>query len=513
MVAHELQCLLCKLPVECRKGATDLLQQHLRRDHEVVRYEVDLLLHLCLASRAEKEEIIKLLSPRMDWFVEKGEVENDINLFETASKEESSLNATEFHSFAICDLTQSEGRNPGVESINKVNESQVVKTAGEGETGKVEKGGSVGRTIEELAYFVQSTHSEGTEEINGDEVSCRAPREGQSSSEEGEQNMEEDESENLTLVLSNDDDDVGESGSEEVRFPSTPAVNLAHTPRKDDTCAGVGGGDVSEEKEQMCLNRGNVTLGEEADEFISSPDNTSPRETFAMNKTDVITSTPMVTVKRQTLAEVNTSKVAAYDVVDRILFEETVIEEEEGGRNHDSLRAIPEKPKATMVAESRNENVTFDLSRLSETNINEVGDASDETWLLSSSSGESPTVKAMFGAGDTSGAKALRSRSDNKDNTFEGVASARCGVRLRKVSMADANQTFVREGGQVPCRGQDAEDEENMEEEVNTTYSLADVSLTTRSAAKRKREEEQKEAKEKEGRKRRSPRSRKPILC
>ena len=81
------------------------------------------------------------------------------------------------------------------------------------------------------------------------------------------------------------------------------------------------------------------------------------------------------------------------------------------------------------------------------------------------------------------------------------------------VSMANANQTFVREGGKVPRQGQNAEDEENMVEEVNTTYSLADVSLTTRSAAKRKREEEQKEAKEKEGRNRRSPRSRKPIFC
>ena len=79
--------------------------------------------------------------------------------------------------------------------------------------------------------------------------------------------------------------------------------------------------------------------------------------------------------------------------------------------------------------------------------------------------------------------------------------------------MADSNQTFVREGVKFPRRGQNVENEENMEEEVNTTYSLADVSLTTRSAAKRKREEEQKEAKEKEGRKRRSPRSRKPILC
>ena len=72
--------------------------------------------------------------------------------------------------------------------------------------------------------------------------------------------------------------------------------------------------------------------------------------------------------------------------------------------------------------------------------------------------------------------------------------------------MADANQTFVRDGVEVPRRGQNAEDENNMEEEVNTTYSLADVSLTSRSAAKRKKEEEQKEAK-KEGR-RRSPRLR-----
>ena len=65
--------------------------------------------------------------------------------------------------------------------------------------------------------------------------------------------------------------------------------------------------------------------------------------------------------------------------------------------------------------------------------------------------------------------------------------------------MADANQTSVRDCVEVPRRGQNAEDENNMEEEVNTTYSLADVSLTSRSAAKRKKEE-QKEAKEKKGR-------------
>ena len=72
-----------------------------------------------------------------------------------------------------------------------------------------------------------------------------------------------------------------------------------------------------------------------------------------------------------------------------------MIEEEEGGFNHALPRAITGEPKATTLAESRNDNVTFDLSRLSETNIDEVGDASDETWLLSRSSTESPTVKAM----------------------------------------------------------------------------------------------------------------------
>ena len=146
---------------------------------------------------------------RMDWFVEKGEVENDINLFESSPKEESSLNATEFHSFAISDMAQSDGGNPGVENI-KVNDCQVPGMAGKGETGKVEKAGSDGTVIEELAYFVQNTHSEGLEEIKGDEAACRASREGRSSSEDGEtyqQSMEEDESENLTLVLSNDDDE------------------------------------------------------------------------------------------------------------------------------------------------------------------------------------------------------------------------------------------------------------------------------------------------------------------
>ena len=98
-------------------------------------------------------------------------------------------------------------------------------------------------------------------------------------------------------------------------------------------------------------------------------------------------------------------------------------------------RAITGEPKITMLTDCWNDYVTFDLFRLSETNIDEVADASDETWLLSISSTESSTVKVMLGAGDTSGARALRSRSVNKDNTFEGVASARFVFFYSRCSM------------------------------------------------------------------------------
>ena len=48
----------------------------------MVKYEVEFILHLCLINRKERDEIIKTLGPRLDWFVENGVIEKDINLFE-----------------------------------------------------------------------------------------------------------------------------------------------------------------------------------------------------------------------------------------------------------------------------------------------------------------------------------------------------------------------------------------------------------------------------------------------
>ena len=98
-------------------------------------------------------------------------------------------------------------------------------------------------------------------------------------------------------------------------------------------------------------------------------------------------------------------------------------------------------------------------------------------------------------------------------------------MRLRKVSTGNLNLTFSRDGegdkmvDMVTNMGKSAEEMNKVaketnrsveeQEEMNTTYSLADVSLT-RSGCKRKREEGYE--KEKDALKRRSPRMRKPLL-
>ena len=58
------------------------MKKHLKSEHDMVKYEVEFILHLCLINRKERDEIIKTLGPRLDWFVENGVIEKDINLFE-----------------------------------------------------------------------------------------------------------------------------------------------------------------------------------------------------------------------------------------------------------------------------------------------------------------------------------------------------------------------------------------------------------------------------------------------
>lgn len=99
---HELACLLCKMPLQCTKGDLGVVREHVRREHEVVRWQVELLLHLSLLSRGEQEELVRLLGPRLDWFADTGELENDINLLEIQTKgkgSDATLSESVYHSF------------------------------------------------------------------------------------------------------------------------------------------------------------------------------------------------------------------------------------------------------------------------------------------------------------------------------------------------------------------------------------------------------------------------------
>ena len=52
----------------------------------MVRYEVELMLHLCLISKREHDTIIKTLTFRLDQFVMEGKIENQVDLFQVKPK-------------------------------------------------------------------------------------------------------------------------------------------------------------------------------------------------------------------------------------------------------------------------------------------------------------------------------------------------------------------------------------------------------------------------------------------
>ena len=83
---HDLRCLLCKMQIHCKSGDLANMRNHLKVrfclksffldlskfliifplqvEHEMVRYEVELMLHLCFISKEEHDTIIKILTFR-----------------------------------------------------------------------------------------------------------------------------------------------------------------------------------------------------------------------------------------------------------------------------------------------------------------------------------------------------------------------------------------------------------------------------------------------------------------
>ena len=317
----------------------------------------------------------------MDWFAERGEIENDINVFESlASREELTLNETEFHSFTVCAAT---GEQPAT-TVSKSTQTNVEKTmmVGDGESeveeigSAVEKGEEVETTDENMGNLPKEVVGADEEEAG---VETFEREGGVLAGVQVPQVVDEASAENLTLVLS-EDDSGGDAGD------------------------AVGGG---EEQEQPMAQQSDITLREEMDKSDPSSD-----DVMTNHQDEMVASTPMVTVKKETVLEVTGSG-------NKFLFEVTATEEE--GPSTTSARVVDGEGGQTEVGEIKQGGEEgLELSRLSGTHIEEVGDASDESWLLAGTdtgemSSEEPGRVSVAGV---TLARRLRMRSVNKYNSW-----------------------------------------------------------------------------------------------
>ena len=207
-----------------------------------------------------------------------------------------------------------------------------------------------------------------------------------------------------------------------------PSGNLTLVLSEDDAGGDAGGGDHSVGGEEN-----DVTLGEETD----GSDPTS--EDVIM--TEMVASTPMVTVKKETVAEVTS-------LVDKFLCEVTAPEKE--GHNVTRIVDVVEGGQTEDGEIGLGEEAGLELSRLSGTRIEELGDASDECWLLDT--GEFNLFKGIWV--DESTLDTGEVSSEESGASVESVAGATLARRLRMRSVNKYNTWLTRldreSAGEVP---------------------------------------------------------------
>ena len=334
----------------------------------------------------------------MDWFVERGKIENDINIFETLAREDHTLNETEFHSFTTACGTEQSGKSADArDSSTQTNVEETVNGAGE---------------VEEVETVVEKAGEEET----ADEDEGVLPREMDDANETEVLVNKVETPRKKARVLDEKMDTLGKGGGEVLEGVDEAPENLTLVLSEDDTGGDAGGGDARAELEQMVSNS-DITLREETDGSYPGLDD------------NMVASTPMVVVKKETVVEVTGGESVAFGLVNKILFE--VNAPEQGGcegENATSVGVVDDEVDDIEVGEIRRDGdiAGLELSRLSGTHIEEVGDASDESWLLTGmdtesvgdiSSEESVEERRMSVEGVTL-ARRLRMRSVNKYNSW-----------------------------------------------------------------------------------------------
>ena len=70
----QLPCSLCRDHIDCKGRELTKLKKHIKSEHDIVKYKVDLVLALSCISLDEEGRLIKEVQKRMERFMDTGEM-------------------------------------------------------------------------------------------------------------------------------------------------------------------------------------------------------------------------------------------------------------------------------------------------------------------------------------------------------------------------------------------------------------------------------------------------------
>ena len=78
----QLPCSLCRDHIDCKGRELTKLKKHIKSEHDIVNYKVDLVLALRCLSSGEEVRFIEVVQKRLEIFQKTGKIVNDESIFE-----------------------------------------------------------------------------------------------------------------------------------------------------------------------------------------------------------------------------------------------------------------------------------------------------------------------------------------------------------------------------------------------------------------------------------------------
>ena len=88
---YQLPCSLCRDQIECKGGELAQLKKHIKSEHDIVKYKVDLVLALSCIGPDEEKRLIEGVQVRLERFQATGEMVMDGSIFEGQAEKETIL--------------------------------------------------------------------------------------------------------------------------------------------------------------------------------------------------------------------------------------------------------------------------------------------------------------------------------------------------------------------------------------------------------------------------------------